>query len=61
MVGKPTEMISKIADGKLNAFFKENTLAAQLFVKDTSKTVAEYLKSIDSELRVLEFKRVALG
>jgi len=61
MAGKPAEMIAKIADGKLNSFFKENTLAAQLFVKDNSKTVAEYLKSIDSELKVLDFKRVALG
>lgn len=61
MAGKPAEMIAKIADGKLNAFFKENTLAAQPFVKDTSKTVAEYLKSIDSELKVVSFKRVALG
>jgi elongation factor Ts len=61
MAGKPTEMIAKIADGKLNAFFKENTLAAQLFVKDNSKTVSEYLKSIDAELKVTDFKRVALG
>jgi elongation factor Ts len=61
MAGKPAEMISKIADGKLNAFFKENTLAAQLFVKDTSKSVAEYLKSVDSELKVIEFRRVAVG
>ncbi len=61
MAGKPAEMIAKIADGKLNAFFKENTLAAQAFVKDNSKTVADYLKSIDSELKVLDFKRVALG
>jgi len=61
MAGKPSEMIAKIADGKLNAFFKENTLAAQLFVKDNSKTVADYLKSIDSELKVIGFKRVALG
>lgn len=61
MAGKPVEMISKIADGKLNAFFKENTLAAQFFVKDNSKTVAEYLRSIDSELKVIEFRRVALG
>jgi len=61
MAGKPAEMISKIADGKLNAFFKENTLAAQLFVKDNSKTVADYLKSVDSQLKVIEFKRVALG
>ena len=61
MAGKPAEMIAKIADGKLNAFFKENTLSAQLFVKDNTKTIAEYLKSVDSELKVLDFKRVALG
>ncbi len=61
MAGKPAEMIAKIADGKLNAFFKENTLDAQLFVKDNTKTVAEYLKSVDSELKVVEFKRVAVG
>jgi elongation factor Ts len=61
MAGKPAEMIAKIAEGKLNAFFKENTLAAQLFVKDNSKTISEYLKSVDSELKVIEFKRVALG
>ncbi len=61
MAGKPAEMIAKIADGKLNAFFKDNTLAAQLFVKDNSKTVSDYLKSIDSELKVIDFKRVALG
>lgn len=61
MTGKPAEMISKIADGKLNAFFKENTLLAQPFVKDSSKSVADYLKSVDSELKVVEFRRVALG
>lgn len=61
MAGKPAEMIAKIADGKLNAFFKENTLGAQLFVKDNSKSVSEYLKSIDRELKVIAFKRVALG
>ncbi|TDH20865.1 elongation factor Ts [Segetibacter sp. 3557_3] len=61
MAGKPSEMIAKIAEGKLNSFFKENTLTAQLYVKDNGKTVSEYLKSIDSELQVLAFKRVALG
>ncbi len=61
MAGKPADMIAKIADGKLNSFFKENTLAAQLYVKDTSKTVSDYLKSVDSELKVIEFKRVAVG
>jgi elongation factor Ts len=61
MAGKPAEMISKIADGKLNAFFKEQTLLAQPFVKDASKTVADHLKSVDSGLKVTEFRRVALG
>ncbi len=61
MAGKTDDMIAKIAEGKLNAFFKENTLAAQPFVKDGSKSVADYLKSVDSDLKVTEFKRVALG
>jgi elongation factor Ts len=61
MAGKPDAMIDKIADGKLNAFFKENTLTAQAFVKDNGKTVGDYLKSVDSGLKVIDFKRVALG
>ncbi|HMC98696.1 MAG TPA: translation elongation factor Ts, partial [Ferruginibacter sp.] len=59
--GKPAEMAEKIAVGKVNKFFKENTLMAQAFVKDNSKSVADYLKSVDPELKVTEFKRVALG
>ncbi|MCX6313475.1 MAG: translation elongation factor Ts [Sphingobacteriales bacterium] len=59
--GKPAEMAEKIADGKMNKFFKDNTLMAQAFVKDSSKSVADYLKSIDTDLKVTEFKRVALG
>jgi len=61
MAGKPAEMISKIADGKLNAFFKEQTLMAQPFVKDAAKSVADHLKTVDSGLKVTEFRRVALG
>jgi len=61
MAGKPQEMLDKIAAGKLNAFFKESTLTAQMFVKDNAKSVGDYLKSIDKDLKVLEFKRVALG
>lgn len=61
MAGKPAEMIAKIAEGKLNAFFKEQTLTAQAYVKDSSKSVGDYLKSIDPQLKVTQFKRVALG
>jgi elongation factor Ts len=61
MAGKPAEMIAKIAEGKLNGFFKEQTLLAQAFVKDGSKSVADYLKSVNADLKVIQFKRVALG
>lgn len=61
MTGKPQEMLDKIAGGKLNAFFKESTLTAQAFVKDGGKSVGDYLKSIDKDLKVIGFKRVALG
>lgn len=59
--GKPAEMAEKIAIGKVNKFLKENTLLAQPFVKDNAKSVSDYLKSIDADLKVVEFKRVALG
>ncbi len=60
MAGKPEEMLSKIAEGKMGAFFKEQTLTAQAFVKDGGKTVADYLKE-SGDVKVTEFKRVALG
>jgi len=61
MAGKPADMIAKIAEGKLNAFFKEQTLTAQAYVKDSTKSVGDYLKSVDPEVKVVSFKRVALG
>jgi len=61
MAGKPDEMVSKIADGKLNAFFKESTLLAQAFVKDAGQSVGDYIKSKGADLKVTAFKRVALG
>ena len=60
MAGKPEEMLAKIAEGKMGAFFKEQTLTAQAFVKDTAKSVADYLKE-SGDVKVTEFKRVALG
>ena len=59
--GKPADMAEKIAAGKLNKFFKENTLLPQAFVKDGGKTVAEYLTSVAKGLTVTTFKRLALG
>ncbi|WP_121248214.1 translation elongation factor Ts [Mucilaginibacter phyllosphaerae] len=59
--GKPEEMVEKIAAGKLNKFYKDSTLLNQEFVKDSSKTVAQFLDSVDKGLTVTAFKRVALG
>lgn len=59
--GKAADMAEKIAAGKLNKFFKENTLLPQAFVKDNSKTVGEYLTSVSKGLTVTTFKRVAVG
>lgn len=59
--GKPAEMAEKIAQGRLNKFYKEYTLLNQEFVKDGSKTVAKMLADAEAGLTVLSFKRIALG
>ena len=59
--GKPENMVEKIAQGKMNKFFKDNTLVHQMFVKDSSKTVAQYLDSVSKGLAVADFKRIVIG
>ena len=59
--GKPENMLEKIALGKLNKFYKESTLLSQQFVKDSTLSVADYLKSINKDLTVTDFKHVELG
>jgi elongation factor Ts len=59
--GKPEQIIDKIAQGKLNKFFQENTLLAQKFVKDNSMTIEQYLNGVQNGLTVTEFKRIAIG
>lgn len=59
--GKPEAMLDNIAKGKLNRFFKDNTLVNQAFIKDGKISVAEYVKSADKDLKVTGFERVALG
>lgn len=61
MEGKTDDMLSKIADGKINAYFKENTLLVQPFVKDGGKTVLDYLKGVDAGLTVTAFNRLHIG
>ncbi len=59
--GKPEDMVEKIAQGKLNKFFKESTLLNQEYIKDNKLTIAQYLESIDKEVKVTSFKRYSLS
>lgn len=59
--GKPEAILDKIAEGKLNKFFKENTLVSQEFISDHKITVAEYMAQHDKELKVLDFIRYTLN
>jgi len=59
--GKPENMVEQIAQGKLNKFFKESTLEEQTFVKDGKISVAQYLKTVDPEVRVTGFFRFSLN
>lgn len=58
--GKPEDMLEKIALGKLNKFFKESTLLNQEFIKDSKKTVGQYISECDKDLKVTEFKRISV-
>lgn len=58
--GKPEAMVEKIALGKLNKFFKDNTLVNQAYVKDSKMTVAQYLGSVHSGLTATAFKHISL-
>ena len=59
--GKPENLLEKIAQGKLNRFFKDNTLLQQDFVKDSSLSVSQFLDSVSKGLTVTDFKRIQLG
>lgn len=59
--GKPEAMLEKIAQGKLNKFYKENTLLNQEFVKDNSVTIAQLLDKTSKGMTVTDFKRVAIA
>jgi elongation factor Ts len=59
--GKPEEMLDNIAKGKIKRFFKDNTLVNQDYIKDNKMSVAAYVKTLDKDLEIVAFERVALG
>jgi elongation factor Ts len=58
--GKPENLVDKIAQGKLNKFFKESTLLNQAFIKENKMSVQQYLQNADKDLTVTEFKRFSI-
>ncbi|MFL1894130.1 translation elongation factor Ts [Aquimarina sp. 2-A2] len=59
--GKPEAMLDNIAKGKIQRFFKDNTLVNQAFIKDNKQSVADYVKTLGNDVTVVAFERVALG
>jgi len=59
--GKPAEMAEKISQGRLNKFFKENTLLSQANVRDNKQSIEQMLNGVEAGLTVVDFKRVALS
>ncbi len=58
--GKPENMIEKIAMGRMNKFYKENTLLHQEFIMDGKMSVADYVKA-NGAAAICDFRRVQLG
>lgn len=58
--GKPANIIDNILKGKMQKFYKDNTLVHQAFIKDSGMTVGDYVKSVNSDLKVIGFVRVSL-
>lgn len=59
--GKPEEMVEKIAQGKLNKFFKESTLLNQEFIKEAKTSVEQYIAKNGEGAKVVAFRRLMLG
>jgi|TARA_B110000211_G_scaffold197348_1_gene226799 elongation factor Ts len=58
-LGKPPEMIEKIAKGKINKFISDNTLINQVWIMDTKKKVSDIL--IDNDIKIIDFIRYKIG
>lgn len=64
-MGKPEKMVDKIAEGKLNKFFKDNCLMNQQYVKEPDKTIADYLNEViaktGEKITIKRFARFQIG
>ena len=58
--GKPANIIDNILKGKMQKFYKDNTLVHQAFIKDSAVSVADYVKSVNGDLKVVGYVRASL-
>ena len=58
--GKPENLVERIAEGRMNAFYKEATLLNQDFIQDSKITVRQYLQQADKDLTAVAFCRFTL-
>lgn len=58
--GKPEAILDKIAQGKLQKYYKDNTLLNQQYFVDNKISVKAYLQSVNKDLTVSDFKRSSL-
>lgn len=56
----PEQMVQNIAKGRMAKFYKDSCLLNQEFIQDSKMSVADYLKTADKELTVVDFKRFTL-
>ena len=59
--GKPEQLLDKIANGRLQKFFKEQTLLQQAYVKDSSLSVEQYIQSVSKDVKIEAFLRVSIS
>ena len=59
--GKPDNIVEKIAEGKLNAFFKETCFLEQGFVKEPKLSVARHIERVGKELNLVAYARIRVG
>jgi elongation factor Ts len=64
-MGKPEKMVDKIAEGKLNKFFKESCLMNQPYVREPNKSIMDYLNEViaktGEKITIKQFARFQIG
>ncbi len=63
--GKSANLVDKIVDGKVEAFYKQNCLLSQPWVRDDKKTVGDLVKEMSGKtgenIQVRRFSRLQIG